>query len=57
VCYGVHQFAEIAARALSSGINDQFTTWAARTGIADALAEEDTGGSKFVVEGRPRPIE
>ena len=61
VRYGVRQLTEIAARALSPGINDPFTAMGCTDWLADALATMAQGdapsGVRRGAEGRPRLLE
>jgi len=61
VRYGVRQLTEIAARALSPGINDPFTAMGCIDWLADALAElarhHVPSGMRRDAEGRPRLTE
>ena len=61
VRYGVHQLTEIAARALSPGINDPFTAMGCTNWLADALAvvarRKAPTGVRRGLDGRPRLIE
>ncbi len=61
VRYGVRQLTEIAARALSPGINDPFTAMSCTDWLADGLAEiaarETASGVSRDGDGRPRLIE
>jgi uncharacterized membrane protein len=61
VRYGVRQLTEIAARALSPGINDPFTAMGCADWLADALAEmarhHGPSGLRRDLEGKPRLLE
>lgn len=61
VRYGVRQLTEIAARALSPGINDPFTAMGCTDWLADALAEmarsRAPSGVTCGASGRPRLLE
>lgn len=61
VRYGVRQLTEIAARALSPGINDPFTAMGCTDWLADALAvmaqSQAPSGVRCGADGRPRLLE
>lgn len=61
VRYGVRQLTEIAARALSPGINDPFTAMGCTDWLADALAEmarhDAPSGVRRGADGAPRLLE
>jgi len=61
VRYGVHQLTEIAARALSPGINDPFTAMGCTDWLVDALADAarhtPAPGCRRGTDGTPRLME